>query len=290
MRENDKSYGVEELCKTFAVSRGGYYRWRKRRPGIRARHDRVLAAEIASIHGHRHTRCYGSPRMTVELRKRGFTCSVNRVARIMAKNALSPRPRAAFRPRTTVSDPASKPSPNLVAQGSEPSAPGHVYVSDITYVATGEGWLYLAVVIDLFSRMVVGWCLRDHMKAGIVSSALANGLSKVPPGGGAIFHSDRGCQYTSRALRSQLATLGIRQSMSAKGCCYDNAKSESFFASLKREAFPEGARFETRTDARKAIFDYLETFYNRTRLHSSLGQQSPMKFLENYHSQKPNLN
>jgi len=290
MRE-EHGYKTCELCDAFGVSKSGYYAAKAAPPGRREREEAALLEEIGEVHGDRHTRAYGSPRMTVELRDRDLHCSENRVARIMAKHGIRATQKAAFRPKTTTSDPDKTPAPNRIKGLGEPSSPGEVYVSDITYVATREGWLYLAVVLDLYSRKVAGWALADHMETRLVSSALDRAASAVPPAGGALFHSDRGCQYTSREMRERLALLGITQSMSAKGYCYDNAKSESFFATIKREAFPDDCCFDTRVQARTAIFDYIETFYNRRRRHSALGYISPESFLkEHFRNQKQNLN
>ena len=219
------------------------------------------------------------------------SCSENRCARIMRKRGINARQKAAFRPKTTVADPDAKPAPNLLKDAPAPTGPGELYVGDITYVATREGWLYLAVVIDLYSRKVAGWQLADHMRTSLCTAALGAAMASVPPAPGAISHTDRGCQYTSQAARSHLSLLGLTQSMSAKGYCYDNAKAESFFATLKREAFPDGCCFDTKAEARMVIFDYLETFYNRRRRHSSLGNISPDEFLERrFTNTKTNLN
>ena len=289
MREQD--FTVTELCEAFGASKSGYYAAKAAPESARAREERRIVEGMREVHADRHTRCYGSPRMAGELAARGVPCSVNRAARLMNKHGMSARQKAAFRPKTTVADPSRRPAPNLLEGAPEPSAPGEVYVSDITYVATREGWLYLAVVIDLFSRKVAGWAPADHMAATLVAGAFGRAISAVPPAGGAVFHSDRGCQYTSGLMRRRLGLLGLRQSMSAKGRCYDNAKSESFFATLKREAFPDGCCFDTRAAARRAIFDYLETFYNRRRRHSALGNIPPDEFLSrHFQNQKTELN
>jgi putative transposase len=289
MREAD--YNIGELCDAFGVSKSGYYAAKAAPEGTRARERRRLLEEMEAVHGERHTRCYGSPRMAVELTERGLPCSENRAARLMHKHGINARQKAAFRPKTTVADPAKRPAPNLLKDAAQPSGPGQIYVSDITYVATREGWLYLAVVMDLFSRKIAGWTLADHMETPLVTGALDRATAVLPPSATALFHSDRGCQYTSGSMRKRLALLGITQSMSAKGYCYDNAKSESFFATIKREAFPEDCCFDTKSAARRAIFDYLETFYNRRRRHSSLGNISPEEFLKrHFQNQQSDLN
>lgn len=290
MRE--EGYQVEELCEAFEVSRSGYYAARKRPLPKRAKENEAIVSKIKEIHEDRHLKAYGSPRMTTELQEEhGLACSENRVARLMAKNGIQARHKAAFRPKTTTQDPNQKASPNVLAKTETPSAPGQVCVSDITYVATREGWLYLAVVIDLYSRAVVGWSIAATMHTFLVTSALAKAMATLPPGSRPIFHSDRGCQYTSQEFRKHLALYGLTQSMSAKGYCYDNAVNESFFASLKRESFPEDCCFDTKAKARIAIFDYLEVFYNHKRRHSSLGNISPETFLDqHFQTKKTDLN
>jgi len=209
----------------------------------------------------------------------------------MQANAIIARPRRAFRPKTTQPDHAAHPSPNHLAKAGPPTAPGTQIVSDITYIPTTEGWLYLAVVIDLFSRCILGWKLSDSMQSALVADALSRAVSTGLVAKGAIFHSDRGCQYSSSQIRTLLADFGLQQSMSAKGYCYDNAFAESTFASIKNEALPPEHCFPTRKAAYRALFDYLETFYNRSRLHSSLGYKSPEAFLNHYfQNQIPSLN
>jgi putative transposase len=289
MREAD--YNISELCDAFGVSKSGYYAAKAAPEGNRARERRRILEEMEAVHGERHTRCYGSPRMAVELTERGLPCSENRAARLMHEHGINAQQKAAFRPKTTVADPTKRPAPNLLKDAAQPSGPGQIYVSDITYVATRDGWLYLAVVMDLFSRKIAGWALADHMETRLVTGALDRATSVIPPSAAALFHSDRGCQYTSKSMRKRLALLGITPSMSAKGYCYDNAKSESFFATIKREAFPEDCCFDTKSEARRAIFDYLETFYNRRRRHSSLGNISPEEFLKrHFQNQQSDLN
>ena len=290
MRED--GYQVTELCAAFELSKSSYYAARKRPPSKRAKENEVIVSKIKEIHEDRHLKVYGSPRMTTELQEEhGLSCSENRVARLMAKNGLQARYKAAFRPKTTTQDPTQKASPNILANTEPPSAPGQVCVSDITYVATREGWLYLAVVIDLYSRAVVGWSVAETMHTFLVTSALAKAMSNLPQGTRPLFHSDRGCQYTSKEIRKVIALYGQPQSMSAKGYCYDNAANESFFASLKRESFPEDCCFDTKAKARRTIFDYLEVFYNDKRRHSSLGNVSPETFLnQHFQTQKTHLN
>jgi putative transposase len=237
---------------------------------------------MKSIHAHRHTRAYGSPRMTRELRHNGHSCSENRVARLMRAEGLRAKPRKPFRPRTTRSDHAACPSPNLLANAGPPTVPGQQIVSDITYIPTREGWLYLAIVLDLYSRSILGWKLSDSMEANLVVDALRRALRSGLPTPGSIFHSDRGSQYSASTTRALLSQAGLRQSMSACGYCYDNAFAESAFASIKSEIFIDQTSFDSKAAATLAIFDYLEAFYNRKRRHGALGFISPQSFLDNH--------
>ena len=288
MRQN---FPVTELCEALGVCRSGYHKLRSRQPSQRARANEELLRQMQDIHFNRHTRCYGSPRMTHELRAAGMDCSENRVARLMRLNGWRARPRRPFRPKTTQPDHAARPSPNLLSQAGPASAPGAQLASDITYIPTSEGWLYLAIVIDLFSRAILGWKLSDTLHADLVVDALRRAIDSGLVPRGAIFHSDRGCQYSAAITRELLARHGLRQSMSAKGYCYDNAFSESTFASIKSEVLGDGAPFDSKRAATTALFDYLETFYNRRRLHSSLAYRSPNAFLKTYfQNQNPHLN
>jgi len=229
--------------------------------------------------------------MTRELRAQGFSCSENRIARLMRWAGLAARPRKPFRPKTTRPDHAAHPSPNLLAQADPPAAPGTQLVSDITYISTSEGWLYLALVLDLFSRAILGWKLCDSLKSQLVTGALWRALDSGLVRENAIFHSDRGCQYSAGHTRRLLAQHGLRQSMSAAGYCYDNAFAESAFASLKAELLQDAQPFASKQAATTAIFDYLQSFYNRKRRHSALGYQSPQSFLNHYfQNQNPSLN
>jgi putative transposase len=276
MRE--QGYNISELCEALEVSRSGYYGWKEKPPGDREAENAEIAGRIREIHSQRFKRAYGSPRLTGDLREIGFACSENRVARIMKKEGIRAKFKSPFRPKTTCSDASAKFSPNILKDAVPPSRPGEQVAADITYVSTAEGWLYLSVVIDLFSRKIIGWALGDSMHASLVADSI--GKASRHFAGGALFHSDRGCQYTSGEIRAQIASLGMLQSMSAKGNCYDNATCESFFASLKAEAFPDDGRFDSKQHARLTIFEYLEAFYNRTRRHSSLGNIPPEQFLE----------
>ena len=208
-----KNFFITELCEALGVSRSGYHKLRRRQPGQRTRENEELLRQMQNIHFKRHTRCYGSPRMTRELRAAGRDCSENRVARIMRLNDLRARPRRPFRPKTTQPDHAACPSPNLLSQAGPASVPGAQLASDITYIPTSEGWLYLAIVIDLFSRAILGWKLSDTLHADLVVDALTRAIDSGLVPRGAIFHSDRGCQYSAAITRELLARHGSRQSL-----------------------------------------------------------------------------
>jgi transposase InsO family protein len=283
MRE---SYSVTELCDAFEISRSGYYKSRSLGISERERENSALIKEMKAIHSESYQRAYGSPRMTIELRNRGFICSENRVARLMSESGIQARFKTAFRPKTTQQDPDRNPAPNRLEERNPATRPGEVLISDITYVATAQGWLYLAVTLDLFSRQVSGWHLAENMETSLVIAAAQKATSLRGVGPETIYHSDRGCQYTSRAMRGWHRDRGIQCSMSAAGYCYDNATCESFFATLKREAFPENCVFETKSQARRTIFEYIETFYNRRRIHTSLGNRAPNEILTNYFQQE----
>jgi putative transposase len=267
-------FGVKECCEALRVSRSGYYQWKKAGQSQRAKEGAQLLEQIKEIFETNKGR-YGSPRVTQQLRRKGLGCGENRVARLMRKNGLVARAKKAFRPRTTQAGQSVE--PNLIKDW-EPTAPNQVWVSDITYVSTREGWLYLAVILDLFSRKVVGWKLSETLEAELVVIALQNALIRREPGAGLYFHSDRGSQYSSAAVRKPLSVIGANLSMSAQGNCYENAKAEAFFSTLKSECFPSNQVFATKLEARGEIFEYIETYYNNQRLHSALNYQSPNRY------------
>jgi len=282
MRED---YTVTELCDAFNISRSGYYKIRSGEVSERGHENCELIEEMKTIHSESYQRAYGSPRMTAELQKRGFSCSENRVVRLMSHAGIQARFKTAFRPKTTQQDPDRMPAPNRLGPENSAARPGEVLISDITYVATAQGWLYLAVTLDLFSRQVSGWHLAENMETSLVIEAAQKATSMKGVGPDTIYHSDRGCQYTSHAMRQWLRDRGMQCSMSAAGYCYDNATCESFFATLKREAFPENCVFDTKAEARRTIFEYIETFYNPRRIHTSLGNRAPNEILTNYFQQ-----
>jgi putative transposase len=266
-------------CRVLGVARAGYYAWRGRGPSARARADAELTAVIHRLH-HESRGVYGAPRIHAELQARGRRHGRKRVARLMRQGGLAGCHRRRRRPRTTVADPAAAPAPNLVQRAFSPLAPDRLWLADITYIPTGEGWLYLAAVLDAFSRRVVGWAMADHLRTELVLDALDLALRQRRPAPGLIHHSDRGCQYTALAFGRRLAESGLLPSMSRTGNCWDNAVAESFFATLKRELVdrPDRPVWPTRAAARQAIFDYVEVFYNRARRHSTLRYVSPAEY------------
>jgi len=274
-----QSYPLSALCEALGVTRAGYYAWAKRQqspPGPRAARRQELAAEIRAAHEHSR-RTYGSPRVYYELKGRGVEVCENTVARVMREQGIRSVVRRRFKARTTDSAHAHPVAPNLLARDFSADAPDRKWAADVTYVATGEGWLYLAVVVDLCSRRVVGWAMADHLRAALCLDALDMALARRRPGAGLVHHSDRGVQYACGDYRGLLRSQGIECSMSRRGDCYDNAMVESFFKTLKAELVYH-ERYATREQARRSVFEYVEVFYNRRRLHSSLGYKSPEQF------------
>ena len=269
---------VAKACALLSVSRSAYYQWSQQRPSAHARRDSELGERVVAIH--RESRgTYGAPRVHQQLRREGVHCAKKRVARLMAVRGLAGRWRRRFQ-KTTIPDPlAPGTSPDLVQRSFEPAARplDRVWVGDISYVRTWEGWCYLATVMDLASRRVVGFAVADHMRASLVCSALEMAIGVRHPAAGLVFHSDRGSQYTSAAFRQLLAGNGIVQSLSRPRQCWDNAVAESFFATLKTELIYRQS-LPTRAAARQAVFEYIEVFYNRQRLHSALGYRSPAEY------------
>ena len=272
---------VPALCRVLRVSTSGFYAWTTRPPSDQARADRALTTRIRSVH-QASRGIYGAPRIHAELRAQGTRVARKRVARLMRADGLAGcRPRRFV--RTTVADRTAT-APDLVQRQFTAATPNQVWLTDITYVPTDEGWLYLAVMLDACSRRVVGWSLADHLRTDLVLGALAMALQARQPGPGLIHHSDRGCQYTAVIYTTALAGHGLRQSLGQPGTCWDNAVAESFFATLKTELVHR-QHWGTRHQARTAIFEYIEVFYNRQRRHSTLGYQSPADF-EACHSQE----
>lgn len=268
------------MCDVLGVSRSGYYDWLKRPQSRRERDNEQLLKHILDIH-RESDETYGSYRMTRALKKRGIRCGKNRVAKIMRKNHIFCRTRRKYK-ATTSSNHSYPVAPNLLKQDFTVDKPNAVWVGDITYIGTDEGWLYLTAVEDLFNRKVVGWALDSVMPTKLTKSALSMAIGRRNPSAGLIFHSDRGVQYASFEYE-YLRQHKMIQSMSAKGDCYDNACAESFFATLKKELI-HGRKFKTRAEAKRAVINYIETWYNSRRLHSTLGYMSPNEFEREYYN------
>lgn len=272
------------LCKVMKVSRSGYYAWCKRGMSLGEQANEKLWRAIQAIYKEGRG-YYGYRRIWARLRALGRKCSRNRVARLMKKHGLQAKHKRSFR-RTTQSNHSYPIAPNRLARDFSATMPNQKWASDITYIATAEGWLYLAVIIDLYSRRVVGWAMDTHLRTQLVVKALQMALMgrRIQPG--LVHHSDRGSQYASQAYQALLTSYGIQASMSRRGDCYDNAPVESFFATLKREGI-QGQLFATGQAAKLALFEYIEVFYNRSRLHSSLGYHSPAQFEHRFFSLLP---
>jgi transposase InsO family protein len=270
--EHRATFGVARLCRVLQVRRPGFYEWLAAAP---ARAERVaeedrLATEIAQVHAE-HRGAYGCPRVTVELRRRGLRVNHKRVERVMRERRIVGITRRRRRSLTR-QDTAAAPAPDLLERDFTAAAPGERLVGDITYLPTGEGWLYLATVLDLHTREIIGHAMATHMRAELVCDAITLAARRGLTRPDALFHSDRGSQYSSSDFRTALTTVNIRPSMGRVGCCYDNAVAESFFATLKAEI---GTKvWATRNDARRAVFAYLG-YYNHHRLHSTLDYRTP---------------
>ena len=279
MQQHETEFPISVMCDVLAVSRSGYYAWRHKPESKRKQANAKLLESIRTAH-HDSGESYGSPRVYQALREQGIPCSESRVARLMREDGLRAKMKRRFK-ATTNSKHNLPVAPNLLQRNFSPAEPNQVWAGDITYIWTTEGWLYLAVVIDLFSRSVVGWAMDKRMTRQLVMDALTMGVQRRRPPSGVIFHSDRGSQYASADFQALLAKHGMRCSMSRKGDCWDNAPVESFFGSLKQElVFHQ--RYTTRFRARQSIFGYIERFYNRRRLHSTLGYKSPANYEATY--------
>jgi putative transposase len=274
MKELAGEHGVSELCRTLAVSRSGYYGWL--RAQSKTPKTSQLDDEIREVY-QEHRGRYGSPRVTRVLRQKAIRCSENRVARRMKFLGLVARKRKGYLPRTTDSRHGGPICANLLLDRAQPRQPSQVWLSDITYVATGEGWLYLAGFLDVATRRLVGWAVGETLEASLVCQGLREAQTRHRPPSGLIIHSDRGSQYASGAYRQLLEEIHAVPSMSRRAYCYDNALMESFWSTLKAECFASYLP-ATRREARTMIFEYIESYYNRVRLHSSLRYQSPIDF------------
>jgi len=274
------SFSVAVMCRCLKVSRSGFYAWLKSSPSNRAVRDAELSERIREIHA-KSRGTYGSPRIHQELRAQGCDVGHKRVERLMRENGVVARfPRR--RPTTTVRDEADLVAENILDRQFKTGAPDQVWVGDITYIRTLEGWLYLAVLIDLFSRRVVGWSMADHLRTELPMGALEMALGHRQSHG-VLHHSDRGCQYTSGDYQRALRRGGLSCSMSRAGNCHDNAVAESFFGTLEIELFYDQPTPPTRDEARAAVHDYIEVFYNRERRHSTIGYLSPVECEARYH-------
>ena len=268
-------FRVGRMCNILDVSRSGYYAWLKRPESLRKKENRKLAIEIKVIHGKKR-KIYGSPRIHKELNEKGVKCSRNRVARIMKQEgirAIVPRKYKA----TTDSKHSLPVAPNLLKQGFDIKEPNKVWLADITYISTVEGWLYLAAVMDLGCRRIKGWAMSDRLTKELALDALKMAICNHPKIAGAIHHSDRGSQYASNEYQKLLKSNGLICSMSRKGNCWDNAPMESFFHTLKTE-WVYGLKYNTRREAKASLFEYIEIFYNRQRRHSALQYMNPCQY------------
>jgi transposase InsO family protein len=276
MKALAENHPVKELCAAFGVARIGYYAWLARAPSAREQADAELTARLCQAHD-ASRRTHGSPRLAIVLRRQGQTISRRRVQRLMRAAGRRGLQRRRWVPRTTDSRHDQPLAPNRLAEVPAPRQRDQVWVTDITYVPTEEGWLYVAGVMDRWSRRVAGLAMAEHLRTELVSAALRQAQTQRQPAKGCLHHSDRGSQYASTEYRRQLAAHGLEASMSRAGNCYDNAAMESFWNTLKSELIHRQT-FTTRAQARTAIFEYVEVFYNRQRLHSALGYQSPVDF------------
>jgi transposase InsO family protein len=268
-------YQVEELAQALEVSSSGFHAHQHKPEGARRQQDQRLLERIQPIFN-QSRRTYGSPRIQAVLRRDGQRCGKNRIARLMRDNGLKARQKRRFVPRTTQSDHDLPIAPNWLAQVPSAARPDQIWVVDITYIDTAEGWIFLAVILDACSRKVVGWAMAASLETSLVTEALERARQRRLPSPGLLHHSDRGVQYASSAYRALLANYQITPSMSRTANPYDNALAESFMATLKTECFEQIPK--TRAEAKLKTFDYIETFYNPKRLHSALGYQSPVEF------------
>jgi len=276
VKEHRDSWPVVAMCRVLQVSRSGFFAWLKRPASRRSKRQVELIKKIRAAH-QQNRELYGSPRVHRALLIDGQSVSRNTVARLMRQEKIRAKSRRKFVPKTTDSHHGHPVAQNILDRDFQAEAPDRKWLVDITYVPTDQGWLYLAGVLDCFSRKIVGWSMAEHMETTLASDALEMALQQRAPGGQLLHHSDRGVQYASDDYQHRLQSRGITVSMSGKGDCYDNAMMESFWATLKTELIHQN-RYATREQARAAIFEYIEVFYNRKRLHSALGYVSPEAF------------
>ena len=276
-------YSIRWLCRLWGVAPSGYYRWRQHKPTLRQREDATIAGQIAAAHeASRGT--YGAPRIVADLREAGIRTSKRRCARLMRAQGLRGRKKHRRHPRTTDSRHAQPVAANLLAKRPAPTGPDQSWMTDITYLRTAEGWLFLAAILDVWSRRVVGWACGATLHTNLVLAALHAALQRRRPKKGLLHHSDRGSQYADSSYVAALAAAGIERSMSRAGNCYDNAAMESFWSTFKSDTGLDETIPASRRHAELATFDYIETFYNPTRRHSSLGNLSPVAFEKKHQS------
>jgi len=274
-------FSIRAMCRVLDVSPSGYYAWRRRKISVRAREDQALRTRIAAIH-EQSRRTYGSPRIYRELKEEGTPIGRKRIARLMKESGLVGVSRRKSI-RTTRRDPGARPAPDLVDRKFAASGPNQLWVADITYIPLLTGFLYLAVVLDVWSRKIVGWAMSSRLAKEIVLDALQMALEQRRPSEGVIHHSDQGCQYTSIEFGKRCREASVRPSMGSVGDCYDNAMCESFFATLECELL-DRVRFVGRAEAELAVFDFIEGFYNTRRRHSAIGYLAPVVFEQRSHA------
>ena len=285
VKDNSDSFPVVAMCRAFQISKSGYYRWLKAEPGVRTQRSLRIRASVKQVY-EESNQIYGSYKIADQLGKddRLEAACRNTVATAMREMGLKSRVSKKFTPITTVSDPSKVPAPNILDQIFTADAPNQKWVTDITYLPTESGWVYLAAVLDLFSRKVVGWSISESLATSLVSTTLRNAVeARKPDTKSLLHHSDRGSQYTSDDYQKTLRTLNITCSMSRTGCCYDNAVMERFFWSLKHE-WTKFEHFADINQARRSVFQYIETFYNSKRIHQTLGYRTPDEFEEQHHT------
>jgi putative transposase len=282
MREHEGEFHISAMCRALDVSPAGYYRWRSRKPSARATEDERMVEQIKAAHVASRG-IYGSPKIYRKLRREGEAVNHKRVARLMREYGIKAK-RVKKSKRTTDSRHSLPVAENVLARDFKAAHPDAVWTSDITYIWTAEGWLYLVVFLDLYSRLVVGWAVSESLEVGFVERAFVQGQARRGGCVSPLIHSDRGCQYASTAFREKLAAWGCAQSMSRKGNCWDNAVTESFFGNLKSEMVHH-ERFKTRRAATDQLFDYIEVFYNRMRIHSASDYFAPAEYEARYRAQ-----
>lgn len=279
--DNSLDYPVDMMCRVMKLSRSGYYDWQGRPDSKRGEANRLILSKIKSIRNNEpKKKVYGAPRLKYELESHGIKCSRKRVARIMHKAGIQATIKKKYK-ATTDSNHKHKVAENLVKQKFAAEKPNQLWLSDITYLWTEEGWLYLAAVLDVFNRMIVGWAVSKRLHQELVQQAITNATIQRSPDKELIFHSDRGSQYASEGVKTLLQKYDFKQSMSSTGNCYDNAMMESFFHSMKSEHV-RLEKYTTRDQAKSSIFDYIEVFYNRERRHSGIGYLSPVDYEQRF--------